>query len=85
MTQSTSPSTNGAISAARVSALVAGFDRSPAYAGLADALVLAIGDGRIGSDVRLPSERELTEALAVSRTTVTRAYALLRESGSVSY
>ena len=31
--------------------------------------------------MRLPSERELTEALAVSRTTVTRAYALLRESG----
>lgn len=81
MTQSTSPSTNGAISAARLSALVAGFDRSPAYAGLADALVLAIGDGRIGTDVRLPSERELTDALGVSRTTVTRAYAQLRESG----
>ena len=46
---------------AMVSAAVDGFDRSPAYAGLADALVLAIGDGRIGTDVRLPSERELTD------------------------
>ena len=70
-----------AVSAARVAALVGSFDRSPAYIGLADTLTLLIGDGRIGFDVRLPSERELTEALAVSRTTVTRAYALLRESG----
>lgn len=69
------------LSAARVAALVAGFDRSPAYAGLAEALVLAIGDGRVGTDVRLPSERELTDALGVSRTTVTRAYAQLRDSG----
>ena len=35
------------ISAARTAALVGDFDRSPAYAGLADALVLLIGDGRI--------------------------------------
>lgn len=69
------------ISAGRVATLVDGFDRSPAYAGLADALTLLIGDGRIGSDTRLPSERELTEALGVSRTTVTRAYAALREAG----
>lgn len=69
------------ISAGRVAVLVTGFDRSPAYAGLADALVLAIGDGRIGADVRLPSERELTESLGVSRTTVTRAYQQLRDSG----
>jgi DNA-binding transcriptional MocR family regulator len=69
------------ISAARVATLVGDFDRTPAYAGLADALTLLIGDGRIGLDVRLPSERELTEALGVSRTTVTRAYAALRDSG----
>src|SRR5262245_20377438 len=69
------------VSAARVATLVGDFDRSPAYAGLADALVLLIGDGRIGLDVRLPSERELTESLGVSRTTVTRAYAALREAG----
>ncbi|GAA4367948.1 PLP-dependent aminotransferase family protein [Nocardioides caricicola] len=69
------------ISATRVATLVDGFDRSPAYAGLADALTLLIGDGRIGLGTRLPSERELTEALGVSRTTVTRAYAALRETG----
>lgn len=69
------------ISATRTASLVAGFDRSPAYAGLADALVLVIGDGRIPVDTRLPSERELTEALGVSRTTVTRAYARLCELG----
>ena len=69
------------ITAARVATLVGSFDRSPAYAGLADALVLLIGDGRIGFDTRLPSERELTDSLGVSRTTVTRAYAALRDAG----
>lgn len=68
------------LTAARLAALVDGFDRSPAYAGLADALRELIGDGRIGYGTRLPSERDLTEALGVSRTTVTRAYALLRET-----
>ncbi|MBB6626638.1 PLP-dependent aminotransferase family protein [Nocardioides sp. KIGAM211] len=71
----------GSVSAARVATLVGDFDRSPAYAGLADALVLLIGDGRIGLGARLPSERELTDVLAVSRTTVTRAYAALRDAG----
>jgi DNA-binding transcriptional MocR family regulator len=69
------------VSAARVASLVDGFSRSPAYAGLADALTLLIGDGRVPLGTRLPSERELTDALGVSRTTVTRAYAALRESG----
>jgi DNA-binding transcriptional MocR family regulator len=72
---------DGSISARRVAVLVGAFDRSPAYAGLADALVLLIGDGRIPADTRLPSERELTEALGVSRTTVTRAYAAVRDAG----
>lgn len=74
MTQATS------LSAARLAGLVDGFDRSPAYVGLADALRELIGDGRIGYGTRLPSERDLTEALGVSRTTVTRAYAVLRDS-----
>lgn len=74
MAQSTS-----SIAASRVATLVGDFDRSPAYVGLADALIELIGDGRIGLDVRLPSERDLTEALGVSRTTVTRAYAHLRD------
>jgi len=69
------------ISAQRVATLVGAFHRSPAYAGLAEALRLLIGDGRIPLETRLPSERELTGVLAVSRTTVTRAYADLRDSG----
>ncbi len=69
------------ISATRVAALVTGFDRSPAYAGLATSLQRLIGEGRIGLDTRLPSERDLTESLGVSRTTVTRAYAHLRDTG----
>jgi DNA-binding transcriptional MocR family regulator len=64
-----------------VASLVGDFSHAPAYAGLADALIVVIGDGRIPIDTRLPSERELTEALGVSRTTVTRAYAALREAG----
>ncbi len=71
----------GSISARRVATLVGDFGRSPAYAGLADALTLLIGDGRIPLETRLPSERELTESLGVSRTTVTRAYATLRDAG----
>jgi DNA-binding transcriptional MocR family regulator len=73
--------TTSTISAARVATLAVGFDRSPAYAGLAEALSVLVGDGRISRGTRLPSERDLTVALGVSRTTVTRAYALLRESG----
>jgi DNA-binding transcriptional MocR family regulator len=69
------------IGAGRVAALVAGFPRTPAYAGLADALAMVIGDGRIPLETRLPSERELTGPLGVSRTTVTRAYAALRDAG----
>ncbi|WP_435771543.1 PLP-dependent aminotransferase family protein [Nocardioides sp. SYSU DS0651] len=68
------------ITAARLAGLVAGFDRSPAYLGLAEALRELIGDGRIGYGTRLPSERDLTATLGVSRTTVTRAYAALRET-----
>lgn len=53
----------------------------PAYRWLADGLRLLVADGRVPSGHTLPSERRLTEALGVSRTTVTRAYALLREDG----
>ena len=66
------------VSAQRVATLVGDFPRSPAYLGLAESLRVLIGDGRIGLDVRLPSERELTTALDVSRATVTRAYDVLR-------
>ena len=72
----------GSISAARVATLVG---RLRPLARLrrprGRACVLLIGDGRIGLGTRLPSERELTDALGVSRTTVTRAYAALRDAG----
>jgi DNA-binding transcriptional MocR family regulator len=69
------------VSASRIATLLGSFDRSPAYRGLAEGLRVLITDGRVPVGVRLPSERELTEALSVSRTTVTRAYAQLRDHG----
>lgn len=69
------------LSAARVATLVGDFDRSPAYVGLSEALRALVADGRISHDTRLPSERDLTRALGVSRTTVTRAYAHLQDLG----
>lgn len=71
----------GSIAASRLAALAGGFDRSPAYAGLADRLRLLIAGGRVDADLRLPSERDLSVALGVSRTTVTRAYAALVDAG----
>lgn len=69
------------LAAPRVATLLGSFDRSPAYKGLAEGLRVLITDGRVPVGARLPSERELTDALAVSRTTVTRAYAELRDHG----
>jgi len=57
---------------------------SPAYLAIADALRLLIVDGRIPFGARLPSERDLTLALGLSRTTVTHAYADLRDRGYLS-
>ncbi|UGT40803.1 PLP-dependent aminotransferase family protein [Nocardia yamanashiensis] len=53
----------------------------PAYVALAESIRLLIHDGRAPLGVALPSERDLATTLAVSRTTVTSAYALLREHG----
>ena len=52
-------------------------DRLPAYRRLAESIRSAVVDGRIPTGATLPSERSLTEVLDVSRTTVTRAYAVL--------
>jgi DNA-binding transcriptional MocR family regulator len=57
---------------------------APAYRELADVVRLLILDGRIALDVALPSERSLAATLGISRTTVTGAYALLREQGFLS-
>ena len=73
------------VSAERTAALLgSATERTPAYLGIADGLRLLISDGRIAPGTRLPSERELTGALGVSRTTVTRAYALLKERGYIA-
>jgi DNA-binding transcriptional MocR family regulator len=57
--------------------------RGPAYQNLARALRQSILDGRVPLAARLPGERELAAALGVSRTTVTAAYAVLRDEGFV--
>ncbi len=54
---------------------------APAYRELADVVRLLVLDGRVPLDVALPSERSLAAALGISRTTVTAAYASLREQG----
>ncbi len=69
------------VPARQVADLVTGYDAGPAYRGLAESLRVVITDGRIPSGVRMPSERQLTAELGVSRTTVTRAYAELRDHG----
>jgi DNA-binding transcriptional MocR family regulator len=53
----------------------------PVYAALAHAVTSLVLDGRIVTETRLPSERELANALHVSRATVTAAYDALRADG----
>ncbi|MEV0261059.1 PLP-dependent aminotransferase family protein [Streptomyces sp. NPDC050617] len=55
--------------------------RVPAYRSLADGVRLLILEGRVPVAARLPAERELAAALAVSRTTVAAAYEALRGEG----
>lgn len=52
-----------------------------AYLTLAERIRLLVLDGRVPVDTRLPAERDLSERLGVSRTTVTAAYRHLREAG----
>lgn len=72
---------NRSLAPDRLAALVGNFSRAPAYRGLRVALQELIGDGRIPLGTRLPSERAVTQALGVSRNTVTRAYADLIAAG----
>lgn len=72
------------LSAARLAQLLGPLDRTgPAYREIADRVRLLVVDGRVADGSRLPSERELAAALGVSRTTTTRVYAELRDSGIV--
>src|ERR1700742_5011795 len=50
----------------------------PVYGALADAVTALVLDGRVATETRLPSERELAVALGLSRATVTAAYDELR-------
>ncbi|MGV8970355.1 MAG: PLP-dependent aminotransferase family protein, partial [Microbacteriaceae bacterium] len=54
--------------------------RALRYVALADRIRLLILDGRIPLSTRLPAERDLAAFLGVSRTTVSSAYAELRET-----
>src|SRR5919107_1240526 len=77
---------SGSLSPAALVRLLGGWHRgnAPAYRELADVVRLLVLDGRIPLGTALPSERTLSAALAVSRTTVTAAYASLREQGFLS-
>ncbi len=58
-----------------------GTERPPRYAALAGRIRRLVAEGRVPLGTRLPAERELAQALAVSRATVTAAYTRLREDG----
>ncbi|NYD78685.1 MocR-like transcription factor YczR [Arthrobacter cupressi] len=77
---------SGSLSPAALARLLGAWNTggSAAYRELADVVRLLVLDGRIALDVALPSERALAETLGVSRTTVTAAYAGLREQGFLS-
>ncbi|MDD0858079.1 winged helix-turn-helix domain-containing protein [Arthrobacter alpinus] len=54
---------------------------APAYRSLAERIRVLLMDGRLSSGAKLPAERELSQALDLSRTTVAAAYSKLREDG----
>ncbi|SDJ86380.1 PLP-dependent aminotransferase family protein [Streptomyces indicus] len=58
-----------------------GTRRPPAYRALADGVRTLVLEGRVPVAARLPAERELAQALNVSRTTVAAAYEALRTEG----
>ncbi|RMI40079.1 MocR-like transcription factor YczR [Streptomyces triticirhizae] len=58
-----------------------GARKVPAYRALADGVRLLVLEGRVPVGARLPAERELAGALAVSRTTVAAAFDALRGEG----
>lgn len=72
---------NRSLTPEHLATLIHQFPRKPAYRGLRQVLQELIGDGRIPLGTRLPSERAVSQALAVSRNTVTRAYADLVAAG----
>lgn len=57
--------------------------REPAYEALADGIRLLCLDNRLAPRTTLPAERELAQALSLSRTTVAAAYRSLRDTGHI--
>jgi len=57
--------------------------KGPLQRKLAQSLIQAIRHGALHPGIRLPSERDLAQALTISRTTVVAAYDALREGGWV--
>ena len=58
-------------------------DDAPVYRAIADALAADIAAGRLTPGARLPTHRDLADALGVTVTTITRAYAEARRRGLV--
>ncbi len=58
-------------------------DDGPVYRAIADALAADIAAGRLTPGARLPTHRDLADALGVTVTTITRAYAEARRRGLV--
>ncbi|MFL6447242.1 MAG: PLP-dependent aminotransferase family protein [Bryobacteraceae bacterium] len=56
---------------------------APVYRQIADAVALAIGNGKLHRGQRLPATRELAGHLGMNRATISAAYALLEESGLI--
>jgi DNA-binding transcriptional MocR family regulator len=73
----------GLMKAAQLLPLLASWQsgRGPRYRRLAAAIGTVIAGGRLSAGARLPAERPLAAALAVSRTTVVGAYDQLRDEG----
>ncbi|ART63217.1 PLP-dependent aminotransferase family protein [Kushneria marisflavi] len=59
-------------------------ENGPRYRALAHAIERAIDDGELAPGDKLPPQRRLADALGVTVGTVTRAYALVEQSGRVS-
>lgn len=74
--------TPSSISAGQLARLLGDWEGpGPAYVRLAAAVRRLLLDGRLPLGARVPSERELTDVLPVSRTTVAAAYDQLRAEG----
>lgn len=65
----------------RAARLPEGPGHRPAYRTLAGQVRLLVSEGRLPVGARLPAERELAQALELSRTTVATAYEALRTEG----